>query len=592
MKNIILHIALIVLLGFGIYANSLHSQFIYDDVTLIKYNNYIKSWSNLPKVLVEDIGGGIGVLSSFNRQIQMISYMIDYSLWGLNTMGYHITNIILHIFVSLCIYWMINTLHNNDNKMPVALLVSLFYLTHPIHTETVAYISGRADSLAAIFILLCIIFYIKQVSSESTPKFILILLSYLFSLFSKEYSLITPVLLFLYSRIFKKSLRTKEFFSVIVITAIYLTSRIVILKHSSSTVISTTFFQRLPGFFVAIAGYFRLLLLPFNLHMAYGNTIFSLNDPRAILGITILLTLLLYSFIKLNSNRLASFSICWFFITLLPQSNLLYPINAFMAEHWLYLPSLGFFLILTKSLISLYEIRKIKNIALVLIVCILFFYSYLTIKQNNYWKEPISFYKRTLKYAPGNWELYYNLGLNYANRGNNKDAIASYRKVLEINPKDINTYCNLSAIYCILGKNEEASALLKKAIEINPDDARLYYLLGNLYGNISEEKEAMAAYKKSININPNYVLSYNGLGNIYIKKGNKEEAVRLFSKAITLLKEAIRLDPDLALARNNLAEAYYYTNQYDLAIKHCDRAIELGYEVAPKFLELLKPYRK
>jgi tetratricopeptide (TPR) repeat protein len=582
-----LPILLIIILGCIVYANTLKGKFIYDDISLIKYNEHIKSWASLPKILTEDLGAGSGQLSIFNRPIQMMTYIMDYSFWGLNEAGYHITNILLHILVSLCIYALAGML---GVGRPVRLLTSLLFIAHPLHTEAVAYISGRADPLATLFIILCAIFYIKQSLRDNTAAFVSMLVCYVLALFSKEYSAITPLLFLLYSYIFKTKLRRKEFFSLLVITAVYLIIRIAVLKYTPMTA-SAGFLQRAPGFFIAVTQYLRLLFLPFDLHMGYGKKLFGFYDLRAILGIVITAFLLSYAFKKRNNDKLVSFSILWFFITILPESNLIYPINAFMAEHWLYLPSLGFFLILARGLTYLYQKTKLKYAAFSFIICLLFFYSFLTIKQNHYWREPIPFYERTLKYAPDNWELYYNLALNYEDNGNNREAIALYRKVLEIKPKDVNTYFHLANIYHSLGQDPEAIRLYNEAIALNPSNALLYYWFGHFYDEAGKTKQALELYNKAMEKSPSFALIYISLGKIYNKLGEKDKAIAMFDKAIVLLKPVLGLEPDYAIVHSNLAEAYFYTGQYDLAIKHCDKAIKCGYKVKPEFLGLLKAHR-
>ena len=102
-KKFFLPIILIIILGFAVYGNSLNGQFIWDDEHLIENNPNIKSWSYLPRIFTEDIGAGGGKEYSFYRPLQMMTYMADYSLWRLNVKGYHLTNIILHILVALCL---------------------------------------------------------------------------------------------------------------------------------------------------------------------------------------------------------------------------------------------------------------------------------------------------------------------------------------------------------------------------------------------------------------------------------------------------------------------------------------------------------
>jgi len=116
------------------------------------------------------------------------------------------------------IYWLINILYH---RRTLSFLTALFFITHPVHTEAVAYISGRAEPLSSLFILLCLLFYIKQISFKSNALYVLMLLSYILALLSKEYALITPVLLLLYCYAFKKRLLARSFISILVITFIY-----------------------------------------------------------------------------------------------------------------------------------------------------------------------------------------------------------------------------------------------------------------------------------------------------------------------------------------------------------------------------------
>jgi len=538
-------VTLIIVLGFIVYADSLSGKFIWDDEFLIQENPYIKDWSCFQKVFTENIASGSEMKTRFYRPVQMVTYFLDYSLWRSNAKGYHLTNILLHIFTAIVVYWLVCLLYGNKY---LSFLSSMLFIACPLHTEAVAYISGRADSLSAIFILLSLAFYIRQISLKNTATYILMLISYVFALLSKEYSLITPALLLLYSFSFRKKLLMKELFSLLGITAIYIILRLTVLNFPPpEAAVYTVFSQRIPGFFAAISEYTRLLFLPFDLHMEYGKKLFNFSDYKVILGAVILSTLLIYAWRKRKAGTLVSFSIFWFFITLLPNSNL-YPINAYMAEHWLYLPSIGFFMILANILILLYRSKAFRNISLGLMVSILFFYSYLTIKQNNTWIDPVFFYKRTLKYAPDSFKLYHNLGKSYMEIGKNREAVKAFQKAIEINSKHANTYSSLGSAYNAIGEKEEAVSAYLKAIELNPRHADAYYNMGNAYAGSGNIEKAISAYEKAIEIAPKHRHStayYNNLAGMYARAGNTE-------KAISMYKKALELDPGNIKAGNNL----------------------------------------
>lgn len=139
---------LIILLGIVVYSNSIDNRFIWDDHFLITNNESVKNWSGIPKVFTSDVEDGSGRRFILYRPIQMVTYMFDYSLWHLNAKGYHLTNIALHILVSLSLFWLINVLCGNTL---ISFLASMFFVAHPAHTEAITYISGRADSLSAFF---------------------------------------------------------------------------------------------------------------------------------------------------------------------------------------------------------------------------------------------------------------------------------------------------------------------------------------------------------------------------------------------------------------------------------------------------------
>lgn len=580
-KYLFIAVGLIIILGFVSYLNSLNGRFIWDDEFLVQNNRNIKQWSKIGELFTGHIGDSCSSDYNSYRPLQMLTYSIDYSFWKLNVAGYHLTNILLHIFVALAIYWLIGILFRDQ---VLSLLASILFVVHPVHAEAIAYISGRAEPLAALFILLSINFYLTHIRSRNKYYYFFSNVFYVFALLSKESSLVLPLLLLLCCYISSNKLNCRYLLSVFVISLIYIILRMTVLKFLPSHFALTSFFQRVPGFFVAITEYLRILLLPFNLHMEYGRELFKFNDPRAILGIVITLILLFTCIKRKEKNKLLFFSICWFFLTLSPQSNL-YPINAFMAEHWLYLPSLGFFLILARGLITLYRAKYLKNIALILAVCILVFYSYLTIKQNNYWKDPVIFYRATLGYAPDNPLLHYNLANIYYERGRNEEAAREYIEVIRLKPQNSDAYNNLCNSYVAIGKNRQAIEACTKALQLKPGMAMAYYNLGNAYYNIGNRDDEVKAYEKAIQIKPDFIEALNNLASAYMDSGKIQRAMELWEKIV-------QIEPGFAAAHFNLAVFYFQQKKYDLAIMHCDKVIELGKKVDHKFLDLISPYRK
>lgn len=613
---ILLPAAILIAAGFIIYSNSICGKFVFDDEVLVKDNVYIKSRANLTHVFTGNLIEGAARKSVFYRPVQAITYMADYSVWKLDVRGYHITNIILHVLAALSVYWITLIL---SGARAASFFTALLFITHPVHTEAVAYISGRADILSALFMMLCLAFYIKQCSVKRIGIYSAMMACFVLAVLSKEYALILPVLILIYHYAFRRKVLVSGFLSILSISLVYIIIRVTILNFVPAHPLHPAgLFQRVPGFFAALFNYFKLLILPVGLHMEYGNGLFRYNDPRVVLGFIIFCLSMVYAFRKRRDDSIACFSILWFYAALLPLSNL-YPVNAYMAEHWLYVPSVGFFIILGKILGSAYAVKKIRIFALCAVAALCLFYSYLTVKQNETWRDPVIFYERTLKYAPRSPRIYNQLGLEYKKLRNYKEAERLFNKAIETDADYAEAYYNLGNLYLDTGRVREAGILFAKIIKIDPDNEFAYDGLGSIYVDAGRNEEGVAMYKKAIDSNPKFINAYVNLADAYSRTGRNEEAINICMKAISInpdfaysynnlgnayrnlrleneamkaYERAVYADPKLAAAHVNLAIGYYYTTRYDSAVKHCDEALALGYKIDPDFLEKLKPYRK
>ncbi len=649
-KFLILSILSIVLLGIGVYANSLDGAFLWDDQHLITENPLIKQGGNALKLFQGNILAGYGKESYSYRPLQMLTYMADYHLWKLDPRGYHATSLLWHILAALCVFWLAYRL--SADRL-VALFAGLLFVTHPVHTEAVSYISGRSDPLAAVFLLVAFIAYIDRRPERSVAMTVAAAAAYAAALLSREASLVLPFLLLAYHLTFREKIDENRFLSLIVITGLYVLGRAVAVQDLLSNPANTmTFMQRLSGFFAALTQYAGLLVRPAHLHMEYGLPRLPFTDPRVVCGIVLLAAAVFVAWAAARRNKVVSFSIQWFLIALLPVSNL-FPINAYMAEHWLYLPSIGLFLIVAHGLSALWGRRAMRPVGLVVFLGLLAASSLLTRAQNGTWKEPKAFYERILRYAPQSIRATVNLANIYQEKGREEEAVVLYNKVLAARPDHAMALSNLANIYRDQGRAEEAEALYgeameaepdyefaynnqgniyedsgrhdeailmyKKAIEVNPQYAGSYYNLGNVYQNMGQVEEAITWYEEAIRLNPEFAETYNNLGNAYKKLGDIEKAVATYEKgievnpdfveahnnlgtaylrlgrheeAIAALEKTIALQPDYAVAYVNLAVVSYDAKDFEAAVSYADEAQRLGGEPHPGFLELLEPYRK
>ena len=614
-NRVILCIVVIVLAGLAVYGNSLNGQFIWDDKQLIQDNNYIKDGGkSIGHIFTNSLrASSDGSTTSF-RPMQTFTYLIDYSIWHINVFGYHLTNVFFHILAALVIFWLGQILFRD---LLLSFLTAFLFVLHPVHTEAVAYISGRADPMVLFFMVLSFCLYLKNVSRPVILRTVLMCLSYLCALLSRENGLILPVLILFYHFTFKKSIAKKNFAGIIVTSLVYILWRGVVFKGTVSDMpMETTLWQRTPGMFVALANYIRLLFAPFGLHMEYGGLLFYWSEPKIYIGLALFLGILFLARGK-REEKLIFFSIGWFLITLFPLSNI-YALNAYMAEHWLYMPSIGFFLLIASFIAAVYRERKYRLCAVALCVGLTLYYGGMTIYQNYFWRDPIRFYKRMLKFNPESMRLYNNLASEHIKAGKEGDLIALLETAMKIDPTNEVVYNNLGIAYKRLGMPQKALDVYEKAIALNPEYGLAYYNAGIIYANTMRNLDkAIPLLKKAIEKDSSLYQGYHKIGLIYLNQDKRGEAILMLKKAIEInpdawevyrslgyyhmsegdlggaienYKKAIELNPQYFEAYGDLAVVYFRKGQIPLAKEYYDKAAALGYQ-NPELMKALKSYR-
>ncbi len=564
-KSIWATVILITFAGIAVYFTSLPGAFIWDDVHFIKDNVYLRSPAYLPRIITGDVAAGSGEKYNYYRPLTTVTYLVDYALWRLNPIGYHISSVLLHILVALAVYWLLLLL-SRDRLL--SLVAALLYVLHPIQTETVAYISGRPDSLAALCLLGCLISYLKNLGSRRLSFSILTIVFYLLALLSRENSVILPALILLYHAAFRKKMDFPVFLILAGMAAGYVLLRALLMDPA---VVPTTLSERLPGFFASLTGYLKLVLIPMDLHQEYGFVLFRPDDLRVLAGMLLAAALLVIALRGALRKRgsLVFFSIGWFFIGLGPVSGI-YPIKTYIAEHWLYLPSIGIFTLLAAGYVPLLRSARCRLPALVAGLLVLIFYGALTAHQNFYFSDPLSFYERTLAYTPSSARMHNNLGNIYFIQGRVEDAVRSYREAIALEPDYPNPYNNLGNVYYHSGEFDRAIPLFQQALRLNPYYAAADNNLGIIYCRQGRIEEGIALLQRSAAINPRDPDTFYNLGVVYDLSDKPEEAARAY-------RESLRLMPDSGRTHARLSETLRRLGRDNEAEYHLQQARELDY---------------
>lgn len=538
------------------YFSTLSAPFLWDDQYLVVNNPQIKDPARSEELFTSTIGQDT-IQHSYYRPLQMLSYMLDHLFWQNEPLGYHLTNIFLHALAGICLMeflWILSL------SRWTALYAALLFVSHPVHTEAVSYISGRADPLVAVFTFLTIGTYIYSCKKNSPIKSSIHVLFgltfFVMALLSKEQAVIIPFLLVLYHVAYKSRIRWAAIIPFFLITAGYAAVRILGLFFTAVQLDAssgTGLMERVPGVFVALFSYIRLLILPVNLHMGYGQQTFEFGDSQVSAGFSIFILMVILFFKQRRDYPLMSFAIGWFLLGLIPVSNLI-PVNAYMAEHWLYLPSVGYFILFGMFFGFLYKRIRGKWFIELLFAVFLVFQIILTVQQNQVWKDPVSLYSRVLMHNPSYAKAHYNLANTLVSRGELDQAILHYQAAIQASPRYADAQNNMGVAYQKKGDLLHAYRCYLNAVEINPHHFDANNNIGNILTQQNRYEEAVIYFQKVLNVNPNYAGAYNNLGILYARQGQ-------YKKAVEHINRALAIDPHFQEALDNLKEVSQYIEE-------------------------------
>ncbi len=471
------YLALILLVVIA-YGNALQNDFLWDDEFLVEKNSYLRDVSHLPKMLVSNSTAGFGGQDNFYRPTQNVFYLFIYQVFGYNKVAFHFGNIALH-FINACLLFFV--ILQIFRKRQLAFIASALWAVHPTHTEAITYISGTADPLGLLFLLLSIIAFPKTARQRSMRRIFASLVLFFLALVSKEAMIVGPGVLLIVLGVTQTDHRWqwRTYLPTVphwLVALFYMFLRQTVLNfdetynfYKVSNIYTENVTYRIYTYLATLPEYLKILIIPVDLHMERDFPVHTEFLASPVIWGVVLLTASLASagFLYLRKQKAwALFSWLWFFGTFVPMMGILIPVNSFLLEHWLYVPSIGFFIAVSFFIIQITSASVRLTYGLVgLLLCTLMF---LTHTRNKDWRTPITFYRNILQYSAGSARVHNNIAMAYSEIEDFPKAINHYEKAIEISDTYPQTHYNLARALIRDQRYQEAMEHLNRSIDLQP----------------------------------------------------------------------------------------------------------------------------
>jgi protein O-mannosyl-transferase len=607
-------VTLIAVAVFLAYRPSMTGGFILDDDRLVYDNDPIKASNGLHQFWCTTKADDYWPVTNS-------SLWIEWRLWGIHPTGYHITNLILHISEALLIWIILRKL-----SIPGAFWAALIFAVHPVNVESVAWIAQRKNTMAMLFFLLAILWYLKAgmptasvglaparshggpwerekhneharlrlAAKQSTahcplftshyfPWYWLSLAAFALAMLSKGSVVVLPVLLlgivwWLRPLTSRDLLRTAPFFLFAAVLAIV---NVWFQTHGSGEALRVaSFSQRLLGAGGVLWFYLYKALLPLNLDFVYPQWHIEAGNPMWWLPLfaALAVTAVLWRY-RTSWGRPFLFAWGFFCVALVPVmgfTDVGFMKYSLVADHYQHIAIIGLIALVSAGWSAWRCPARGKPgwSATAVAVAAAGTFMFLTWRQNQIYSDDITLYQAALEKNPGFWMGHGNLAKTYFRAGRFKDAIAHFEQALAINPDYFDAHNDLGVLLTQFGRPEEAIEHSKKAMLLNSSFPESRFNMGNAYNAAGQHQEAINFYEQALHMKPNYPDAMNNLGLTLVEEGRFEEAIEYYRKALSLR-------PDYADAHYNLGLVLAQTGLPEEAIKQYTEALR----IKPNFAE-------
>lgn len=592
----ILWAALIAILTALAYQPAWHGGFIWDDDAYITHNPLLTAPDGLRRIWFS--------LESPSQYFPLVytTFRFEHALWGSNTTGYHLVNIALHVTNALLVWRVLARL-----AVPGAMLAAAIFALHPVHVESVAWITERKNVLMGVFFLLTLLSWINFCEADAQRRwryYVLALICYALALFSKTTACTLPAALLLIDWLRNERFSFKRMFEIAPFVLLGL-------ALGAVTVWWERFHQGTRGAFFNLGAIERLLVAsravwfylgkliwPAKLTFIYPRWAISASDPAAYIWLIALIAGVAAIFLlRKRFGCGPDVALTFYIATLSPLLGfiMLYTFRyTFVADHYQYLASIG---PIALASAAIWRVRQIRWVGAAAIVAVL---ATLSWKQAQVYSNIEMLWRTTIARNPTSWMAYNNLGIELAQQGRNSEAVDAYKQTVAMQPAFPEAHYNLANALLASGDATAAIAEARAAIRINPNEPDAHIALGNAFLAVDRRAEARAEYERAATLRPRDRDAQYNIGLLLFQMQQAEAAIPHFElvlaqrddpkarvalancllalhrneEAIAQFSGALRADPHNVIAQCNLAWAL--ATSADARLRDGRRAFQLA----------------
>ncbi len=561
------------------YSNSFQSGLVLDNTSIIGQDPRIRQ-ATTQNVLSILEGGyrynnpNVGLY----RPLTTFSYMVNYAIFGHGSRpaGYHWVNLALHC-VNVALVYALGIAVFVETAPAFAL--AAIWALHPVLTESVTNIVGRADLLAAFGVLAGLLWYVKAAPPARRRLAWLagLVVTQAIGIFSKESAVVLPGLMLLYDLTWIDRITWRARSSAFAVLALPLTAFFylrgqahahMLIPFADNPLANAGFWTARLTAIKVIGDFLGLFLWParlsadysFNAVPLFGGQAWNWEDAKALIAVAVCLAAAaLIAILAVRARPIEKpilFFLAFFFIALAPTSNLILIIGSIMAERFLYLPTVGLAGLVAAAIYGLGQRSPVRprglRLAWTAVVLACFALAARTYARNLDWKDDLRLWSSAVDAVPGSAKAHYNLAKALeAIPGRMPQAIVEYRQSLHIDPDHADVHNNLAnALSAIPGRMPEAIVEYQAAMRLQPGRAEPHNNLANALLNMPGRlPEAIAEYGAALQIQPENAEVHYNLANALLRLPGEQ------TEAIAEYRAALRIDPNHADAHTNLANA-------------------------------------